>query len=36
MSFEEKLREEQLLRDLDWVQKYIGKEVWDIERETKR
>lgn len=32
LSLEEKGREERLLKDLDWVQKYIGKEVWDIER----
>lgn len=34
LSLEEKKREEQLLRDLDWVQKYITKEVWDVERFT--
>ena len=32
LSLEEQRREEQLLKDLDWVQKYIGKEVWDIEK----
>lgn len=31
LSIEEKTKEEQLLKDLDWVQGYIGKEVWDIE-----
>ncbi|MEK7630082.1 MAG: cohesin domain-containing protein [Patescibacteria group bacterium] len=32
LSAEEKQREEQLFRDMAWVEKYIGKEVWDIER----
>ncbi|MEK9194714.1 MAG: cohesin domain-containing protein [Patescibacteria group bacterium] len=28
---EEKAKEEQMLKDLEWVEKYISKEVWDIE-----
>ncbi|MBI4128019.1 MAG: hypothetical protein HY459_03015 [Parcubacteria group bacterium] len=31
LSEEEKTKEEQLLRDLAWVEKYVGKEIWDIE-----
>ena len=30
LEFEAKQKEMQLLKDLDYVQKYIGKEVWDI------
>ena len=33
LSFEERLREEKLLKDLDMVSSYIGKEVWEIEKE---
>ncbi|MEK7608473.1 MAG: cohesin domain-containing protein [Patescibacteria group bacterium] len=32
ISQEEKIREAQLLKDLAWVESYVGKEVWDIER----
>ena len=32
LSAQEKLAEEQLLKDLQMVEQYIGKEVWDIER----
>lgn len=32
LSEDEKEKEERLLKDLDWVQKYISKEVWDIEK----
>ena len=32
LSIEERLQEEQLLRDLDAVEKRIGKEIWDVER----
>ena len=35
LSFEEKLREEKLLKDLDFVSRYITKEVWDIEEAKK-
>lgn len=28
---EERAREAQLLKDLEWVEKYIGKEVWDVD-----
>ncbi|MDP2676778.1 MAG: cohesin domain-containing protein [bacterium] len=31
LSEEERLREEQLLGDLDWAEKYISKEIWDIQ-----
>ncbi|MDO8530140.1 MAG: cohesin domain-containing protein [bacterium] len=31
ISQEEKLREEQLVKDLQEVEQYIGKEIWDIE-----
>ena len=34
LAVEEKLREEKLLKDLEWVNGYIGKEVWDVEREV--
>lgn len=27
---EEKIKEEQLLKDIEAVEKYIGKEIWDI------
>jgi len=33
LSEEEKKRKAQLLKDLEWAEQYIGKEVWDI-RET--
>ena len=36
LSAEEKLREEQLLKDLEEVEKYIGKEIWDIEHAEAR
>ncbi len=32
LSMEEKQREEQLLRDLEWVRGNIGKEIWDVEK----
>lgn len=32
ISEEEKFKEEQLLKDLQEVEKYIGKEIWDIEK----
>lgn len=32
LSQEEKAKEDQLLKDLSWVEAYVGKEVWDIER----
>lgn len=32
---QEKMREERLLRDLEWANTYIGKEVWDIEEAEK-
>ena len=32
LSIEEKKKEEQLLRDLDQVQRHIGKEIWDIKK----
>ncbi len=31
LSEEEKVKEEQLLKDLAWAEQYIGKEVWDVE-----
>ena len=33
---EERLREEKLLKDLDAVNSYIGKEVWEVEQELGR
>lgn len=30
ISAEEKLKEEQLLKDLESIEKYIGKEIWDV------
>lgn len=35
LSGEEKGKEEKLLHDLEWVNTYIGKEVWDIEEAEK-
>lgn len=35
LSGEERRREEQLMRDLNWAEKYIGKEIWDIEKEAR-
>jgi hypothetical protein len=32
LSSEERAKEAQLLKDLDLVERYIGKEVWDVER----
>ncbi|MEK7513247.1 MAG: hypothetical protein AAB601_03550, partial [Patescibacteria group bacterium] len=32
LSEEERVRETQLVKDLEWVERYIGKEVWDVER----
>jgi hypothetical protein len=32
ISTEERQREEQLLRDLEWVRGNIGKEIWDVEK----
>ena len=34
LAVEEKLREEKLIKDLEWVNTYIGKEVWDIEKKA--
>ncbi|MFA6354346.1 MAG: cohesin domain-containing protein [Candidatus Paceibacterota bacterium] len=34
LAVEEKIKEEKLLKDLDSVNSYIGKEVWDIEKEV--
>jgi len=31
LSEEEKAKEERLLRDLEEIEQYIGKEIWDIE-----
>jgi hypothetical protein len=36
LSQEEKQREGELLRDLDWVERMIGKEVWDVEQREVR
>ncbi len=36
LSQEEKQRESELLRDLDWVERMIGKEVWDVEQREVR
>ncbi|MDO8559846.1 MAG: hypothetical protein Q7S23_02290, partial [bacterium] len=36
LSGEEQVREKQLQKDLTWVEKYIGKEVWDIEKTEDR
>ncbi|TSC76188.1 MAG: Uncharacterized protein G01um101431_809 [Parcubacteria group bacterium Gr01-1014_31] len=36
LSDEERVREKQLQKDLAWVEKYIGKEVWDIEKTENR
>ncbi len=33
LEAEEKSKEEKLLKDLDWVNSYIGKEVWEVEKE---
>ncbi len=35
LSVEEKLREEKLLKDLDTISSYIGKEVWKVEEAEK-
>ncbi len=32
LEAEERLREEKLIRDLEWVNSYIGKEVWEVEK----
>ncbi|MDP3975280.1 MAG: cohesin domain-containing protein [Candidatus Jorgensenbacteria bacterium] len=32
LKSEEQARETQLLKDLEWAEKYVGKEVWDIDR----
>ncbi len=32
LAIDERVREEKLIRDLDLVRRYIGKEVWDLER----
>lgn len=32
LSKEEKIKEEQLLKDLAWAEQYIGKEIWDVEK----
>jgi hypothetical protein len=32
LALEEKKREEELLRDLEKIESYIGKEIWDIEK----
>ncbi len=34
LMVEEKMREEKLLKDLDWVNNYIGKEVWEASKEV--
>ncbi len=34
LAIEEKMKEEKLLKDLDSVNSYVGKEVWDIEKEV--
>ncbi len=34
LTFEEKQREAELLNDLNFVQKRIGKEIWEIKRES--
>jgi len=36
LSEEEKKSEAQLLKDLEWAQQYIGKEVWDIKETEDR
>lgn len=36
LSFEAKEREEKLLRDLELVQKKIGREIWDIEEQLDK
>lgn len=33
LTLEEEEKEKQLLKDLDSIQRYIGKEIWDIEKE---
>ncbi|MBI3588896.1 MAG: hypothetical protein HY093_00570 [Candidatus Liptonbacteria bacterium] len=33
LQFEEKTREEKLLKDLELVNNYVGKEIWEIEKE---
>lgn len=35
LSDEEKKKEEQLLKDFEWAERYIGKEIWDVERELE-
>jgi len=35
LGAEEKIREEKLIRDLEYVNSYIGKEIWDIENLEK-
>ena len=32
LSLEEKQKEEQLLKDLSEMERYVGREVWDIEK----
>ncbi|MDZ4229681.1 MAG: hypothetical protein U1C53_00935, partial [Candidatus Veblenbacteria bacterium] len=36
LSAEEHAREAELMKDLDWVEKYIGKEVWDVEQAERQ
>jgi hypothetical protein len=36
LSAEEKLREEKLLKDLEDVNRYVGKEIWEVEKAQKR
>lgn len=36
LSAEEKLREERLLKDLEDVNRYVGKEIWDAEEAEKK
>jgi hypothetical protein len=36
LSDEEEAKETQLMRDLEWVERYIGKEVWDVEKSSPR
>lgn len=36
LAAEEKQKEEQLLKDLAWVQSFTTKEIWDVERVARR
>jgi len=35
ISIEAQEKEKQLLKDLEWAERYIGKEIWDVEKEIK-